>query len=128
MSSLHDNKLRFHFDSLAHDNSAQSSTVESVIPPSIDSPSSPGHPAPSLLSGTQIVRKFNRTASDTVRIFVALFRISEKKSDVVLSCNVPISSSNPETKVVSGNDLQAVTAAFEHAVASFKILDYSLFA
>ncbi|KAF9513136.1 hypothetical protein BS47DRAFT_1485853 [Hydnum rufescens UP504] len=127
-SYLHDDdKPRFHFLSLAHDNVAQSSSIESVTLPAIDAPPSLEHPAHCLLSGIQVVRKFNRTTADTVRIFVALFRIPEKKIDVILSCNVPISTSNPETKVVFGDDMQAITMAFEHAVSSFKIVDRTLF-
>jgi len=120
--------VKFHFDSLAHDNSAQSSTVERVIPPSLDIAQSATRPVPCLLQGTQLVQKFNRPSADEVRILVALYRIEDKDTDVVFTCNIPVETTNPETEAVANNEWPKVAQAFENAVNTFEIVDPSLFA
>ncbi|GAA6026798.1 hypothetical protein JCM8097_005870 [Rhodosporidiobolus ruineniae] len=121
---------RFHFSSLAHDNTALSSTVTSVTLPSLPSIShSSSHPTllgPTVLSGTQTVSKFNRPDSeaDTVLILLALWRIPEKDSDVTLCVNFPVRMGE------TGEEREDAEArrVFDEAVKGFKIEDYGLFA
>ncbi|GJN88385.1 hypothetical protein Rhopal_001351-T1 [Rhodotorula paludigena] len=125
-----DKAARFHFSSLAHDNSALSSTVSSVSTPSAaPKPSGPGLPivqGPTVLTGTQTVSKFNRPASeaDTVLIQLALWRIPQRDADVTLCVNFPVRMGE------TGEERSADEArrVFEEAVRSFEIRDFGLFA
>jgi len=113
---------RFHFDSLAHDNSAVSSSVESCI----KKRSNRGDKTPSLtvLEGTQLVRKFNSTLPDKIYILLALFRVESKNVDLVLSMNIP-----PHTAGGNIDDAEHQRAQrdFETAVESLQIIDFRLF-
>lgn len=81
-----------------------------------------------MLQGTQFVPKFNRPTPDQVEILMALFRVQDKNSDVVLTVNVPTKTSNPETTAISQEEWEPVTHAFYKAVETFKIVDFDLFA
>ena len=113
---------RFHFSSLAHDNTALTSTISSVLLP--PSPSSPIL-GPTLLSGTQTISKFNLPAdkADTVLLLVALWRIPSKKADLVLCVNYPVRKEGGEE--ASGDGARAV---FERAVRTLVVKDLGLFA
>ena len=71
---------RFHFESLAHDNSAVSSTVHNTTSSPSRQPEISGVIA---LNGTQGIPKFNATTPDEVQIFLALYRIPSKNVDLV---------------------------------------------
>lgn len=114
---------RFHFESLAHDNSAETHKVHEIMmyPSEIDSPT----PPPILLYGSQTVPKFNSTVPDQIRILLAMYRLPEKNVDLVMSMNAPMQS-------VAGdaiNEDQWIEAkdAFEVATRSLRILDFGLF-
>ncbi|KDQ12300.1 hypothetical protein BOTBODRAFT_34587 [Botryobasidium botryosum FD-172 SS1] len=111
----------FHFDALAHDNSANSTRIHRISAPAPPYPASPpAQPIPTILYGEQMVSKFNRTELDRVQIMLALFRVNEKGTDIVFSINSPVKQDGEDTIV-----LQKV---FEDAVQSFRILDFGLFA
>ncbi|KAG8690491.1 hypothetical protein FRC09_011961 [Ceratobasidium sp. 395] len=115
---------KFHFDSLAHDNEAVSSAVEAIDTP-------PLQPTPlvlSVLQGTQLVPKFNRTSPDTVKILLAVYRVLDKGVDLVLTFNVPIQTEKGGGAVAGEEGLKKWVDAYEIAVSSFKIVDYGLFA
>lgn len=113
--------VKFHFNSIAHDNEASYKTIEhvSTVPTSQTSTS-----IPHTLQGTQLVPKFNRTQPDRVRIFVGLFRVEAKKTDIVFSVNLPLITENGP---VSPELQKPVEEAFIKAVNTFKIVDFSLF-
>ena len=76
---------RFHFSSLAHDNSAVSSSVLSIAGPSSTTPtlsslpqSPPNQPPLIKLKGTQQVAKFNKEEQDEVCIFMGVWRVGGK--------------------------------------------------
>lgn len=98
----------FHFDSLANDNSAQSSKVLNTIPSNLDTPSTEEKPIkdsaqitprPILLEGIQSVSKFNRPDSeaDQVHIWMALWTLNGignegLGTDLILTMNFPNAS------------------------------------
>ncbi|KAJ9479670.1 Nuclear import protein MOG1 [Pseudozyma hubeiensis] len=116
-----DKAVRFHFSSLAHDNSASSSTVDDTeIPSSQTQP--PATPPPALLTGTQLVRKFGKASEpeEQVTIRVALWRLPSKHIDLVLSLNDPSKHDSPSPSQAQ--------AAFQLAASSLQIRDWDLFA
>ncbi|EJU05527.1 Mog1p/PsbP-like protein [Dacryopinax primogenitus] len=120
----------FHFDSLAHDNDAEGKRIDEVVPP-VDlspPPCPPNQPVPTLLTGRQFVRKFNRPEPDEVRIVLALFRIPAKNADVVMSMNFPVKleATGPVPDVERKWEFWRIV--FMTAVQSFQIVDFGLFA
>ncbi|KAF9451195.1 Mog1p/PsbP-like protein [Macrolepiota fuliginosa MF-IS2] len=116
--------IKFHFDSLAHDNSAERSEVQeiSVIP------NDRGDATPSaiVLHGIQYVKKFNHHESDTVNILMALYRVRHKNVDLAVTLNIPV---NLETGgEVTEADAGEVTKDFKELVTSLRIEDFELFA
>ncbi|WFD34340.1 hypothetical protein MCUN1_001179 [Malassezia cuniculi] len=108
-----DAAVRYHFDSLAHDNDAKQSHIDWVEAQDGGDGEST-HPA--LLGGTQRVCKFGKEAlEDTVYVWVAVVRVPSKGIDVVLSVNSP-------------NAPRDGDAIFRTAAKSLRIIDYGLFA
>jgi hypothetical protein len=117
--------LRYHFDSLAHDNSATSSEVsgvEMIANPRTDDVT----PHAMRLSGVQMVPKFNRETPDRVLILMALYRVTEKSIDMVVTFNVPLESE--DGGAVSDDNLPSIRNQFDQFTRSFRILDFGLFA
>ena len=114
---------RFHFDSLAHDNSALSSSVESVT--KTWNERGDKTPSPTVLKGTQLVRKFNSTVPDKIYILLALFRVESKNADLVLSMNIPPHTAEGDINEDKSHQAQC---DFETAVESLQIIKFDLFA
>lgn len=118
-------KSRFHFDSLAHDNSALSSMVHDtkIIPNDLQ-----GDLILSriVLVGTQHVPKFNQLQPDEVRIAMCLFRIEDKDTDMVVTANVPMQSASGE--VIREEEWVTAKAIFDSLIMSLEIVDIGLFA
>jgi len=117
--------IRFHFDSLAHDNSAVDSKVESVAKAQVDRTAP--QPSPYLLQGTQLVPKSRRPTPDQVKVFMALFRVPDKDADVLLTANVLTQTQNSETRGIKQEEWEPITRAFIRAVETFHIVDFGLF-
>lgn len=115
--------IRFHFDSIAHDSSAEASEVLSVDIPQSQQQSPPNTPAPIILRGWQKVAKFNRKELDTVNIFLALYRLTEKPHDIVFVVNIPVSG--PSTVL---QDAESIKQIFSLMASSLCIVDFGLFA
>lgn len=79
-------------------------------------------PVPILLEGVQMVSKFNRTELDRVRILMALYRIEEKKIDLVVSFNIPGLAVDEMAPID-----QNVIADFQTLAQSLRIVDFGLF-
>ena len=108
--------VRFHFDSLAHDNDARAAEVAWVEVVGSGSDAAAAATRPALLGGTQRVCKFGKDElEDTVFIWVAVWRVPSKRIDVVLSVNSPHTPG-------------AAEALFRGAATSLRIVDYGLFA
>jgi hypothetical protein len=104
---------RFHFSSLAHDNSSLHSEVISTVPGE--------YPAPSLVHGLQRIAKYNlsETEADDVDVYLALWRIPHRNSDLVLSVNAPRGKTR---------DAQEGERVWREAATSLKIVNMGLFA
>ncbi|KAL1741886.1 hypothetical protein HDZ31DRAFT_44464 [Schizophyllum fasciatum] len=122
----YDAAVRFHFDSLAHDNDAQASTVTSV---SVIPNDRGGDQTPSavILNGTQSVAKFNRSTLDVVRVLLALYRVESKRIDLVITFNVPTVTSD-DSGAVTSEQLSKIESDFQALVTSLQIVDFGLFA
>ncbi|CAK5279573.1 unnamed protein product [Mycena citricolor] len=120
-SSEDDAAIRFHFDSLAHDNSASSTTVNSVS--SIPNGHGDQTPQAIILTGSQSVAKFNKQEQDHVRILMALFRVEHKHVDLVVTFNVPSEPSESNGDAM-WNEMQRDFDAF---VRALRIIDFGLF-
>ncbi|CAG8504106.1 9503_t:CDS:2 [Paraglomus brasilianum] len=126
-----DDAAKFHFDSLAHDNDAEGySTMHQTIPltPS-DVPGLLPTARMSFLTGQQQVAKFRENepeARNLVNIFLAVFRLHEYETDIVITHNIPIligaHSSSRETSQ-EGN-LRDGIDEFKRIVTSFVINDW----
>jgi len=115
---------RFHFDSLAHDNSARSLEVESVA--MIPSDQREHSPPAIVLKGHQMVPKFNHTTPDKVQILMALFRIESKHIDLIVTFNVPLEA--VDGRAVNSQDMERVILDFDIFSRSLRIVDFGLFA
>ena len=117
--------IRFHFDSVAHDNSALSAEIEEVFEIPNDRVGDNTPPAV-VLKGYQVVRKFNSTVPDKVRIMMAVFRVESKAIDVVVTFNIPIVSADGGAVGIEG--VERSETDFDIFVRSFCISDFGLFA
>lgn len=115
---------RFHFDSLAHDNDAEENKVLDVTQVLEDSNSA--NLAFTILSGTQLVRKFNTTQPDAIHILMAVYRIKDHNVDLVLTMNVPTRTTDGAGVDEAG--LTSARSTFELAARSLRIVNYGLFA
>lgn len=125
--------VKFHFDALADDNNAVEREVELTEGPKTapTGPSPPQQPPCWALIGKQHVPKFNKPKeqADIVKIFLLLWRVDAKDSDVVLTINVPlVTKSDGNAGGVGEEGAELVRHIWEQARASFKIKDFSLFA
>ncbi|KAG8900322.1 hypothetical protein FRB99_006110 [Tulasnella sp. 403] len=123
---------KFHFDALAHDNSATSCTVDEVFAPqAVSGPSPPFQPMRASIIGTQTVPKFNKGAqhADRVKILLTVWRVDTKNMDVVLSVNVPVITGTDNNLTGVGDaGYNWAKATWECAQSTFTIVDFALFA
>ncbi|KAJ2930054.1 hypothetical protein H1R20_g7020, partial [Candolleomyces eurysporus] len=122
----HDEIVRFHFDSLAHDNDARSSTVTEVTVVPNDRGGNDKTPSAIVLKGEQLVPKFNKRTPDRVKILMAVFRVQDKNIDVVVTFNIPVEA--VDGGALAAEDAAKVESDFGALVKSFRIVDFSLFA
>ncbi|KAG7452702.1 Mog1p/PsbP-like protein [Guyanagaster necrorhizus] len=115
---------KFHFDSLAHDNNALQSNVESVNV----IPNDRGDRMPSaiVLSGHQAIRKCNQATPDQVLVLMAVYRMEEEGIDLVVTFNVPLQSNDGGGVGEAGRD--TARTQFDTFVRSLTVVDFGLFA
>ncbi len=115
--------FRYHFDAIAHDNDALSSSVDGVN----EIPYNRSDEIPSIivLRGRQGVRKFNKTSVDDLRIFMALYRLKRRGVDLVLSLNYPMNTSEGVTR--TEEQYNTAKETFLSIAASFHVIDFRLF-
>lgn len=115
---------RFHFDSLAHDNSAEQSEIYDIT--ALPSSGEDTTPPVVVLHGTQSVKKFNSQRTDKVEILMALYRVKEKSVDLVVTYNVPVDS--PGGGAVTAPQKERLMEDFNVFIGSLRIIDFNLFA
>jgi hypothetical protein len=115
--------FRYHFDAIAHDNDALSSSVDKVN--EIPYNRGVGIPSVIILRGRQSVKKFNKTSADDLRIFVALYRLKEKGVDLVLSLNFPTNTGEGVTR--TEEQYNTAEETFLSIAASLHVVDFTLF-
>lgn len=113
---------RFHFEALAHDNDAISSTMKDPFVMRNDRGDLT--PSPILLHGSQRIRKFNAITHDDVDIIIALFRVHTggKSADLVVSANIPRTAEGG-----AGGGYATAASEFYALVSSLRIINYDLF-
>jgi hypothetical protein len=77
-----------------------------------------------ILSGTQTIPKYMRPAPDRVVVFMALYRIANKRVDLVLSMNITFEGE----RAVGEDGVALAKAEFEIAATSLRVQNYDLFA
>jgi hypothetical protein len=95
--------------------------VEEVDVPEDQRVSPPHTPKPILLEGIQRVAKFNKTELDTVKIYLALYRLSEIPHDIVFTLNMPMTESTDDLI------MQRIKDMFRNIASSLIIEDFALF-
>lgn len=115
--------FRYHFDAIAHDNDALSSSVDEVN--EIPYNRSDEIPTIVILRGRQSVKKFNKTSVDDLCIFVALYRLKKRGVDIVLSFNFPM---NTGEGITSTEEFNTAKETFLSIAASLRVVDFRLFA
>ncbi|CAH7675244.1 hypothetical protein PPACK8108_LOCUS10229 [Phakopsora pachyrhizi] len=132
------NYLRFHFESLSHDNSASSSTITNItLPPDATFFSTnsitKNTPFPILLEGQQVVSKFNQPDSeaDQVNIWMSLWRLNGignggVGTDLVMTINLPCPDGTSSVKIQQS--IKNASDLFHSAAMSLRIVDWGLFA
>ncbi|KAF7295115.1 hypothetical protein MIND_01049900 [Mycena indigotica] len=118
-----DSAIRFHFDSLAHDNSAETALVEAVA--TLTNTRGDKTPSAITLVGIQTVAKFNKSAGDRIRILMALYRIPDKLVDLVVTFNIPIQAL--DSVDVTEEGWKTTQSHFDGLVRSLSIVDFGLF-
>lgn len=83
-------------------------------------------PSAILLSGFQLIRKFNRPSPDEVQIFMALFRVEGHQIDIVVTFNVPTRAE--DGGAVDPGGLTSTSEDFQTLARSLQIVDFGLFA
>ncbi|KAG7092271.1 hypothetical protein E1B28_008633 [Marasmius oreades] len=116
--------IKFHFDSLAHDNNASSEKIDSIN--IIPNDREDNTPSAIVLSGRQSVPKYTCTQPDEVRIYMALYRVPEKPIDLVVTFNVPVASL--DGGAVDAEGVKTIERHFDTFVRSLRIIDFRLFA
>lgn len=73
-----------------------------------------------------MIPKFNKTEADRVSVLLALYRIEDKKIDLVVSANIPTVAEDGGAVDEAG--YESVKADFDTLVRSLCIVDFGLFA
>ncbi|KAI8919319.1 hypothetical protein PhCBS80983_g02128 [Powellomyces hirtus] len=134
-----ENAGKYHYAQLAQDNEAVTSDIlsEEQLDTSNALPFLPSNVHASIIVGRQTVAKFNESSPDAhnvVIIYLALIRIPQVTTDLVISHNQPIvlGSASSSTTALAGVGLQAPVAeegldSFRKMLQSLKIMDWGLF-
>ncbi|XP_076867375.1 ran guanine nucleotide release factor [Brachyhypopomus gauderio] len=124
---------RYHFEDLAGSNKASATGswnvcgVEQLLQSQL---SLPECGSAWLLSGAQLVSKFNEEAKNTVNIHLGLFRLPQYSTDILVTFNDPVSISHLSSSscAVSGTAVAVWTLQdFRTLLQSLRLLDPGVF-
>ncbi|XP_070561997.1 ran guanine nucleotide release factor-like [Ptychodera flava] len=125
------NAPSYHFEDISESNNSTSSQVEVSEQIPKEQIAMKQCKSAWFLSGKQLVAKFNEQAQNTINIYVALYRLPEYETDILLTLNDPVSisiGSSSHVPAESYNQNQPWTLQqFRQCVTTLKILDTSLF-
>ncbi|CAG8766200.1 6433_t:CDS:2, partial [Ambispora leptoticha] len=124
----------FHFSSVALDNDAEDSSIvqqTGILTPA-EVPNLPSNTLMYFANGQQMVAKFNErdsSARNLVNIFLAVFRLPQYQTDLVITYNIPVligamSSSRP---IAQEGNVHVGYEEFKRILASFQIVDWNVF-
>ncbi|XP_068130075.1 ran guanine nucleotide release factor [Hyperolius riggenbachi] len=123
---------RYHFEDVATSNDAQGKAeIVSVEPLPLAQLSLTDCSSAWALTGHQLVSKFNEQAQNTVTIYMALFRMPQYSTDLLVTFNDPISidpaSSSAPPVVHSGSSPPWTQEDFNRLLCSFQLHDPGVF-
>ncbi|TPX44391.1 hypothetical protein SeMB42_g04345 [Synchytrium endobioticum] len=127
-----ENPAQFHFHTLAEDNEAHESAITSFETP--QSPDLPNIMPPATVSiaiGIQRAAKFQEHALNTVNVHVAVIRLADASTDVLISYNHPVELADDSSSRTLARarpvPSDVALSNFRNVLKSFRIVDYGLF-
>ncbi|KAM0754020.1 Mog1p/PsbP-like protein [Meredithblackwellia eburnea MCA 4105] len=132
-----DDMATVHWQSLAHDNDAITQTILSTYTLPLTTTQKQQQQqefkveGPTIVIGHQTIAKFNANIPDTVLIQLAIWRIPQKNTDLVLSVNFPIkqaNSNNDNSQSQEERDPSTAKKVFQDILNGLVIKDFGLFA
>ncbi|XP_063786881.1 ran guanine nucleotide release factor [Pseudophryne corroboree] len=123
---------RYHFEDVAASNDARGrADIVSVEPLPLAQLSLTSCSSAWALTGHQLVAKFNEQAQNTVTIYMALFRIPQHSTDLLVTFNDPVAidpASSSAVSEASQNPSPPWTQEdFNHLLCSFQLHDPGIF-
>ncbi|XP_075062521.1 ran guanine nucleotide release factor [Mixophyes fleayi] len=122
---------RYHFEDVAASNDAQGrAEIVSVEPLPLAQLSLTGCSSAWALTGHQLVAKFNEQAQNTVTIFMALLRMPQHSTDLLVTFNDPVAI-DPASSSAAGetpeNPSPWTQEDFTRLLCSFQLHDPGVF-
>ncbi|XP_006819515.1 ran guanine nucleotide release factor-like [Saccoglossus kowalevskii] len=125
------NAVSFHFHDIAESNDSSCSEVQITEEIPLQQISVKDCCSAWLLSGKQCIAKFNEQAKNTVNVHMALFRLPQFSTDILMSFNDPeyiSASSSSHIPAEEYNKSQPWTLQqFKQSITTLKVLDTSIF-
>ncbi|XP_033107635.1 ran guanine nucleotide release factor-like [Anneissia japonica] len=118
---------RYHFEDIAGDNDSSSVEIisEEVVP--LSEVTMKQCASVWLLHGKQMVSKFNEEAKNTLIVYIALFRLPQYTTDILVTFNNPMQISPESSSSKLNNQQDSWTMAqFKQVICSLNLIDSSL--
>ncbi|RHZ57324.1 hypothetical protein Glove_390g18 [Diversispora epigaea] len=126
--------IRHHFASIASDNNAEEyNSIQQIITlTTSDVPNLSLEISKYLLSGQQTISKFNESdpnSRNLVNIFMALFRLPNIETDIVITYNIPIliGITSSSKQIAQEGNLHEGMEVFKRILVNFEIKNWELF-
>ncbi|XP_018581720.1 ran guanine nucleotide release factor isoform X2 [Scleropages formosus] len=124
---------RYHFEDVAQSNEVagpRAAQVNAVTPLPREQLAMRECSSAWMLSGTQLVSKFNEQAKNTLDVYLGLFRLPQFSTDILVTFNDPVSiSALSSSAIVSTAETTPpwTVQDFQQLLQSLKILDAGVF-
>ncbi|KAG8429929.1 hypothetical protein GDO86_018802 [Hymenochirus boettgeri] len=122
--------VRYHFNDVASSNDAESqSEVLSVSPLPLAQLTLTDCSSAWVLNGHQLVAKFNEEAQNTVNIHMALFRLPQHSTDLLVTFNDPVVINPSSSSAVGGASVTSpwTIEDFNRVLCSLQLHNPSIF-